>query len=119
MEQQGEEAVSSFDQFSRQQLEIYARELAEYVEREQALRAQLEQQNQTLEQRVRELTALNRLFQQHLKERFTALEAYHELHRRVQGLVKEADGLSEWLRSQDRLLEVGQGSDLPEIAPDG
>ena len=54
---------SAFDQFNRQQLEIYAKELREYFQAERQLRETLEEQNRRLERRLQELAALNRLFQ--------------------------------------------------------
>lgn len=44
---------------------------------------------QELKQRVRELTALNKMFQKHLMEWFTVVEAYHELLRALRSLVQE------------------------------
>ena len=43
------------------------------------LTKKLEEQNAQLEQRIRELAALNQLFQEHLKERFEVAQAYQNL----------------------------------------
>ncbi|MBM3949680.1 MAG: hypothetical protein FJ312_10690 [SAR202 cluster bacterium] len=63
----------TFDQLSRKQLEIDAKELRDHVESERKLQQELETQNKKLEQRLREISALNQLFQQHLDERLAVV----------------------------------------------
>lgn len=58
-----------------------------------------------LNQRLRELEALNRLFQQHLGERFAVVEAYREL---LDSLETESDNLSE-------LLKRARSHPLPDL----
>lgn len=87
------EPVQSFDQYSREQLEIYARELAEHVQRERELR-------QDLEQRVRELEALNRLFRQHLEERFQVVDAHRETAEELQRLAGQMIALADRFAAQ-------------------
>lgn len=82
-----QQSAQTYDRFSREQLEIYARELAEHVRRERELR-------QRLEQRVRELEALNRLFQRHLEERFHIVDTYRDLAQGLQRLAQEMQALS-------------------------
>jgi predicted nuclease with TOPRIM domain len=89
--------VPTFEEMGLSQLQIYARELRETFLREQALRSQLEEKNQALEQRVRELTSLNKMFRNHLKVRFQAEEGYARLHKnmsefldRLEALIAEA-----------------------------
>ncbi len=53
----------TFEQVSRQQLEIYAKELQELFGEERRLRHQLEDRNLQLEQRLREITAIERMNQ--------------------------------------------------------
>lgn len=48
----------TFDALERQQLEIYAKELQEHFNEEHRLRQQLEQRNKDLEQRLREIAAI-------------------------------------------------------------
>ena len=60
---------NSLDQLSRAQLEIYAKEIKEHYLEECHLRQELEDRNRQMEQKVREITALNQLFQKHLAER--------------------------------------------------
>ena len=62
-----EETLDTFDLLSRQQLEIYARELQQHFREERRLRQLLREHNGQLEQRMRELTALNTMFQAHLQ----------------------------------------------------
>ena len=78
----------TFDKLSREQLEIYAKELAAHVQTERGLRKELERHNRQLEQRVREITALNRLFQKHLDERQAVVTAYREVLVGLKELVK-------------------------------
>jgi len=59
--------LGTFDQLSRQQLGIYAEELHEHIREERRVRRQLEERNQQLERRVRELNALNAIIQRHLE----------------------------------------------------
>ena len=85
---QEEQRGKSFDEYSREQLEIYAKELAEHVQHERGLR-------HDLENRVRELEALNRLFQQHLEERFQVADAYQDLQDELQRLAHQVNTLAE------------------------
>ena len=48
----------TFDDLERQQLEIYARELQEHFDEEHRLRGELEERNRNLEQRLREIAAI-------------------------------------------------------------
>lgn len=48
----------TFDDLERQQLEIYAKELQEHFNEEHRLRQQLEKRNEDLEQRLREIAAI-------------------------------------------------------------
>lgn len=76
-----------------EQLALYARELGELYRREQKLRQELEAKNQELEQRVRELQALNNMFQQHLDIRMRTEEAFQQLVAGLRRMVEEADEL--------------------------
>ena len=62
-----EGTLDNFDLLSRQQLEIYARELQQHFREERRLQQQLRERNGQLEQRMRELGALNTMFQAHLQ----------------------------------------------------
>lgn len=82
------------DELTREQLQLYAKELQDLFRRERALRAQLEERNTALEQRVAELTALNKLFREHLTRYFAVLDAYWQLKRGLDGLAQRANALS-------------------------
>ena len=63
-------AQGNLDDLVHRQLDRYAGDLGALFHKERRLRQDLADKNQQLEQRVRELTALNRLFQEHLLERY-------------------------------------------------
>ena len=102
-----EQAPRTFDKLNREQLEIYAKELREHVQSERQLRQELEGRNIQLEQRVKEITALNQLFQSHLEERQAVVQAYREVLDGLRELAKGASGLEEWARSKP----------LPDLEP--
>ena len=88
-----DQAPQTFEKLSRQQLEIYAKELREHVQSEHRLRQELQVRNEQLEQRVREITALNQLFHRHLEERQTVVEAYRKVLEGLRELASGATGL--------------------------
>ncbi len=88
------------EHLNRTQLEIYAKELSEHVQSERKLREELEGRNSDLEQRIREITALNQLFQAHLDERATVVKAYTEVLDGLKQLSSGASALEEWARKQ-------------------
>ncbi|MFP4642112.1 MAG: response regulator [Dehalococcoidia bacterium] len=61
---------------------------------------ELQQKNRELERRVTELNALNNLFQQHLNQRFTVVEAYREVLESLQKMAHEMDAIRDWATSQ-------------------
>ena len=85
----------SFERVSGEQLEIYARELQASFHKERRLREDLEERNGQLEQRIREITALNQMFQEHLAQRSPLAQANVEIREGLQRLVREADVLLE------------------------
>ena len=104
-------APQSLEQVSREQLEIYAKELQMSFHNERRLRQELEKQNEKLAQLVREITALNQMFQEYLARRSPLAQAYVELREGLQQLVREADILLERNRA-DSLPGRGQDNDL-------
>ena len=70
MTEQSSQTQENLDDLVHQQLELYAGDLRDLFHKERMLSQDLADKNQQLEQRVRELTALNRLFQEHLLERY-------------------------------------------------
>lgn len=81
-----------------------ARRRAEHEER-RLLRA-LQEQHRVLEQRVRELSALNKLFQEHIQQRFAVVQAYREA----------VGGLAKLLQQTLALAEHAKGQELPDIS---
>ena len=67
--------------------------------------------DQELKQRVRELTALNQMFQKHLMERFAIVEAYRDVLDGLEKLVPDINILVERARSQP-IPELEVASDL-------
>ena len=63
----------------------------------------MKEERHQLEQRVQELTALNKLLQEHLHQRFEMVEAYTGLLESLQKLAQEASALAEQARSQPYL----------------
>ena len=100
-----DEAPQTFEKLSRAQLEIYAKELNEHIQAERRLRLELEGQNQRLEQRVREITALNQLFQRHLDERLAVVQAYKDV----------LEGLNIIGREFSALVRRAEEQPLPDI----
>ncbi len=86
-----------------------ARRRAEYEERR--LHLALKVQHAELERRVRELTALNKLFHEHLRQRFAVVQAYQQSVRSLAVLAEQASALAEQARSQS----LPDLSDIPGI----
>lgn len=79
------------------------RDTAGHLQRMNAvLQAQIAEQTGELEQRNRELTALNRMFQEHLQQHSTVVQAYQGLLQRLRGHLAEA------------MPAVATGQDAPE-----
>ena len=101
--------VKSFNALEPRQLELYAKELQQHFREHRSLRKEMDDLNLVLEQRVRELGALNRLFQQHLVERDTQeakLEAFEKLLRSSEAVTQAGDAL----------VEKTKGYRIPDIA---
>ena len=109
-----ESAPKTFDQLSRQQLEIYASELRQHMESERRLNRELEERNGELEQRIREITALNQLFQQHLSETASVVQAYEDIHQGLKQLVKGTSVLEQWTQSRPMADLAGSVGDGPQ-----
>ncbi len=71
--------VQSWDHIGLEQLKLYASELSSLYKQERELRQQLETKNKNLELRVRELSALNTMFRQHLDHRMRMEDALQRL----------------------------------------
>lgn len=106
--------VPTFEEMGLSQLQIYARELRETFLREQALRSELEEKNRALEQRVRELTSLNKMFRSHLKVRFQAEEGYAKLYKSMSEFLDRLDAM---IAEARRSLPSEPGHGTPPGAP--
>lgn len=114
----------TWERMGPEQLRIYAQELAETYRKEQQLRQEVEAKNRELEQKLRELSALNRMFQKHLDIRFQVEDA---LKRLVDGIHRTAEEADEILRqteggsplstSGDTTDGPGPPSDSPGTTP--
>ena len=71
--------IRSFDDLTRDQIAIYAKELNEHFRKERKLRMSLQDRDGQLEQRAREVTALNHMLQQHLLEWYKVAQEYREV----------------------------------------
>jgi hypothetical protein len=76
---------------SLEQVRVYARELHQLYRAEHQARQELEARTRALEQKVRELAALNRLFQTHMHQNLHAQEALQNLLTRLKALVAQAE----------------------------
>ncbi|MBF8267210.1 MAG: hybrid sensor histidine kinase/response regulator [Dehalococcoidia bacterium] len=95
---------------------LLGRSLRYAVERHR-LRQELEKANQQLEYRVRELTSLNSLFQEHLNQRFALADAYREVLDDLKKLAEETAALAKQAASQP-LPDLQDISDLDPSAGD-
>lgn len=95
-----QESPQTFGAMSQQQLELYAIELYNHVREEQRLRSELEVRNEELQQRINELTSLNRLFQGFMREYFAFTQSYQRIAAAAQRLADDAQELSRRVRPQ-------------------
>lgn len=93
-------ASQNLEGMDRRQLEIYARELREHFREERRLRRELDDLNKVLEQRVGELEALNRMFQQHLVERTEMAEAFSKMASALEAVSQAGNALVDRVKAQ-------------------
>ena len=84
---------------SRDQLEVYAAELQQHFREQKKMHGELEDRNQQLEQRLMEITSLNRLFQDHLTECSSLFEVYRNILTRLGRQAEEASALSQFAKA--------------------
>ena len=99
------EPVKTFDELSREQLVIYAIELNQLIETERQLRLELESRNRELQERVREIKALNQLFHKHLDERLVVTGAFSKI----------LEGVRENEKTAHELAQNGGAVHVPEV----
>ena len=90
----------SFAEMTKEQIAIYARELSESFRKERGLRVSLQERDSMLDQRAREVTALNHLLQQQILEWHNVADEYREILLSIRDLLddgqlgpKESDAL--------------------------
>jgi len=76
---------------SLEQIRVYARELHQLYRAEHQARQELETRTKALEQKVRELAALNRLSQTHMRQNLQAQEALQDLLAQLKALIARAE----------------------------
>ncbi len=76
---------------SLEQIRVYARELHQLYRAEHQARQELEARTHALEQKVRELAALNQLSQTHIRQNLQAQEALQDLLSQLKTLVAQAE----------------------------
>ena len=79
----------SFDELTKDQMAIYAKELNDHFRAERKLRMSLTERNSELEQRAREVAGLNNLLQQHLAEWYKLAYEYREVLTSIKDLLNE------------------------------
>ena len=84
---------------SRNQIEVYAAELQHHFREQKKMHKELEERNQQLEQRLMEITSLNRLFQDHLAERSSLFGVYRNILTGLERQADEASALSEFAKA--------------------
>ena len=72
-------------------MRVYARELHQLYRAEHQARQELEARTQTLEQKVREMAALNQLSQTQIRQNLQAQEALQDLLSQLKTLVAQAE----------------------------
>ena len=84
---------ANFQHLSREELETLASEVSENLDRERHVR-------DDLEQRVREVTQLNKAFQEHIRQGFGVIEAYQEVLEGLDGMARHLEDIIQRARSQ-------------------
>ncbi len=87
-----EENQPSLEDMALEQVKLYARDLKELYRLERQRREELAEEKLILEYRIKELKALNELFQSHLEQRFEVEEAYKELLGELRELAEKLEG---------------------------
>lgn len=95
---QDHQVVQTFEKMDRQLLETYARELQGHFLVERRLRAELEEKNRNLQQRLREIEALNRVLRDQINEYHNVAAVSNHVFQRLQQLAGEIDALAYWAK---------------------
>ena len=106
MNAQGFEPRKSFEDLTKDQMAIYAKELNDHFRAERKLRMSLTQRNAELEQRAREIAGLNNILQQHLAEWYKLSHEYHEVLTAIRELLDEGTVKNERTEQLARMIDV-------------
>ena len=98
-------AHHSFAEMTKEQIAIYAKELNESFRKERGLRTTLQERDSMLDQRAREVTALNHLLQQQLTEWHGFAEDYREVLLSIRDLLTEGDFGPERTEALSRVID--------------
>ncbi|MEK7848901.1 MAG: hypothetical protein AAB270_08240 [Chloroflexota bacterium] len=105
-----------------QQLQIYAQELHDLYLEEKKYRQELAEDKLVLEYKLRELGALNKLFQQHLEHRQRVESAHQDLVAALRALLPKVGEVSlrqelERLLTQAEAAIIGPAREAPKEKP--
>lgn len=82
----------TFEELNKEQIAIYAKELNDHFRNERKLRVNLSDRDAQLDQRAREVSALNNLLQQQLVEWYKIAKEYREVLESINEMLKEGTG---------------------------
>ena len=85
----GPELRKSFEELTKDQMAIYAKELNDPFRAERKLRLSLTERNAELEQRAREVAGLNNILQQHLAEWYKLAYDYRDVLTSIKELLSD------------------------------
>ncbi|MDA1036650.1 MAG: hypothetical protein O3B65_07210 [Chloroflexi bacterium] len=97
----------SFAEMTKDQIAIYAKELSESFRNERTLRVSLQERDSMLDQRAREVTALNHLLQQQILEWHNVADEYREILLSIRDLLDEGQIGPEQSEALGGLIEAG------------
>jgi hypothetical protein len=82
----------TYEELTKEQIAIYAKELNDHFRNERKLRINLSDRDAQLDQRAREVSALNNLLQQQLVEWYKIAKEYREVLESINDLLQEGTG---------------------------
>lgn len=100
----------SFAEMTKDQIAIYAKELSEAFRKERGLRVSLQERDTMLDQRAREVTALNHLLQQQVLEWHNVADEYREVLLSVRDLLQDGQLGAAQSQALGGLIEAGVSS---------
>ncbi len=102
-----------------EQAKLYARDFGELYRAEKKRREELAEEKIVLEQKLRELEALNKLFQSHLSQRFEVQETYDDLVEKLKTLLQGGMNAETWSKLKELLKEAeAKQSQTPQQPPE-